>query len=165
LNKKKIGLIITAYIIAVIATAYPFMLLVQGYGKLDSDSKHLVSTIFVAAAGGSLFALRNNKKISPKILEGIETFELLILIVIPCVEISTYLMKIPAYLLWSMTPFVAGSMIWYLIVLSRHKIYDEPKEEKKFTFSITWILVILLFLASIATWFIISWLAIPKSGA
>lgn len=148
-----------------IVSSFPFTLLTQQYAKLDSDSKHLALTISVASLGGSLFALRNTKRITPKLLEGIETTELLLLIVIPCVEISVFLMKTDSTITWSMTPLILGSMGWYLLVLVRHKVFDNYKEEKIFNISITYVLFFLIALGSFLYWVIISWSPLSRLGS
>ena len=164
LNKKKIILQIVLLIIAVIAAYYPFSFAAHQYGQLDSDSKHIVTTILVAAVGGSLFALRNTKRVTPKILEVIETFELLILTIIPSLEIVSFLMKNPANLAWSMSPFIAATVLWYAIVLQRHKPLKTPEEEKRFTISITYFFAVFIVMGSAATAIFLFVLSLPKHG-
>lgn len=97
MNKKQKNaisiIIIIVYAIPVIYFSPQLVQVAQSYGKLDSDSSHLLTTILVSAAGGSLFALRNTTKIKRGILDQIEAIELLILIVIPSVEGFSFLIK------------------------------------------------------------------------
>jgi hypothetical protein len=162
LNKKQIILGII-FVIAVVAAYYPFSFAAHQYGNLDSDTKHLVTTILVAGCGGSLFALRNTKRVTPKILEVIEAWELLILTIIPSLEIVSFLMKNPVNLAWSMIPFIIATVLWYAIVLIRHKPLKTPEEERRFTISMTYFFAAFIVMGSAATAILLFLLSLSKS--
>jgi hypothetical protein len=155
LNKKKIALI-TIYISAAIVAAYPLALATQQYAKFNPDSKHLAEIILLALVGGSLFALRHTKRITAETLETIENVELLTLIVIPSVEMSTFLMKTPSNFVWAMLPFMVGTMSWFNLIVARHKISKDPKQEKKFVFFSVYMMFVLVLIALAATWEILA---------
>ena len=111
--------------------------------------------MLVAGVGGSLFALRNTKRITPKTLEVIEAWELLILTIIPSLEIVSFLMKNPANIPWAMSPFIAATVLWYVIVLKRHKPWENPQEEKRFTISMTYFFAVFIVMGSVATWILL----------
>jgi len=163
LKKKQIVLGISL-VAAVFIASYPFSFAAQQYGKLDSDSKHLTTTILIAAVGGSLFTLRNSKKITPKILEIIEMWELLILTIIPSLEIFSLLIKNPVNWPWAMSPFIVSSTLWYIVVLKRHKISEDAKEETRFTLSITYFFAMFIVIGSVATWILLMFLPYTKAG-
>lgn len=153
-NKKQKISIITI-VLAIIFSALiflfnPLFYVSQEFGKLDSDLKHLLTTIVVAGLAGSLFAFRN--KIKGEFLETIEAMELLILIVIPSVEIFSFIMKDPSNYSLAIAPYVLAVMAWYLIIILRHKTIQDPKREKIFLIQIHYVLAGLLLIAVLAFW-------------
>ena len=158
--KRKNILLIFA-IGATIVAAYPLLLVQQAYTNLDADSKHLVEIIVIAIVGGLLFFLRRfNLNLETR--ETIENLDLLILVVIPSVDISVYMMKTPANFAWAMLPFVVGTMGWFNLVILKHKISTDPKQEKRFTVFTVYIMSVLSLIAIIATWLILTLLTIQS---
>lgn len=143
------------YVVSVAAAFYPFMYASQSFAKLDSDSKHLATTLLIAATGGTLFIIRNKTRES-RFLEIIEMLELMILIIIPSLEMVTYLTKNPSNWSFAMTPFFGGSFLWYVIVFRRHKTFENaPKAEQRFGPYITYLFLMFMLVGAIATWILL----------
>ena len=133
----------------------PIQYLVQAYAKLDSDLKHIFSIITVAGLGLILFAVRH-LNIKKEQLEQIEAWDLAVMILIPSADGFAYIMKIPANYPWAILVYFCGVMTWFLLVICRHKIFKDPKEENKFTFSIVYSMSVFVIFGLFALWEIIS---------
>jgi len=152
-KKQKINIITILSAIVLAALVYffnPFLYVSQEYGKLDSDLKHLLITVVMAGLAGSLFVFRN--KVKGELFEQFEAIELLILIVIPSAEAFTLIMKNPSNYSWAVSVYVVAIMIWFLIVILKHKPIKDSKKEKMFTIKISYILAVLLSFAFFAFW-------------
>lgn len=154
MNKKQkiqVVVVIGAGFWIIIAIFFsPLYYISQWYGELDPDLKHLFTTVIVASMGGTLFAFRNHA--NKEVLEEFEAMELLLLIVMPCVEGYSFIMKTPSNYQWAILVYIAGVMGWFVLVISRHKIFEDPKKEKKFTFSITYLMLMLASFGTFAIW-------------
>ena len=157
MNRKQkqvyvIGIII---IIAYSVTAfylYPIPRIAELYGKIDPELKHLVTTITVAGLGLILFVARH-AKIKPEVLEQIEVWDLAILIIIPSVEAFSYIVgKDPHQWPWAVLAYIVGVMAWFVLVIYRHKTFEDPKEEKKFNFTFTYLMIVFSIYCTYAVW-------------
>lgn len=152
-KKQKINVItiLSAILLSVLVIYFnPFLHLSQELGKMDSDLKHLVITIGVASLAGSLFAFRN--KVKGEVFEQFEALELLLLIVIPSVEAFTVIMKNPTNYSWAVSIYVVAVMVWFVIIITRHKPISDSKKEKKFTIKVSYVLAVLLSFGFFAFW-------------
>lgn len=140
----------------------------EWYKTVDSDLKHLLTTITVTGLGLTLFAIRHammndesrhalpRNKRRQEILEHIQAWDLALFIVIPSVEAFTYIVKIPTHWPWAVLVYIGGVMMWFVIVMYLHKISTDPKEEKRFTFSITYVMIVFVVYGTYAVWAFIS---------
>ncbi len=152
-KKNKISIIVvllTVLIVVLVAYFNPLFHLSQEFGELDSDLKHILTTIAMALIGGSLFAIRNKSK--GIVFEQFEAIQLVLLIIIPSVVIFSFIMKNPENYSLAVSVYVVAVMIWFLIVILKHKSGNEPKLEKRFTITIGYILAVLLSYGIFAFW-------------
>ncbi|MGY5148143.1 MAG: hypothetical protein ACW9W4_09120 [Candidatus Nitrosopumilus sp. bin_7KS] len=153
MDKRKINIITISSAIGLIAIVYyfnPMYFVSQGFGSLDSELKHLVMTVVVSGLAGSLFAFRNKAK--GELFEQFEAVELLILIVIPCVSAFTFIMQDPSNYFLAVSVYVAGVMLWFFIVITKHKPETESKKEKVFTVKVSYVSAVLLAFGFFALW-------------
>jgi hypothetical protein len=129
---------------------HPFFYLIQEYGNLDSDLKHILITFVMAGLGGSLFAFRN--KVKGELFDQFEAMELLLLIVIPSVEGYSFIMINPTNYSWAISLYVVAVMVWFVIVITKHKPISDSKKEKIFTIKISYISAVLLAYGIFAFW-------------
>ncbi len=165
MDKKRKYTIVTllgaALSIAAVIYFSPMQYLITGYGKLDSDLKHIITTITIAGLALTLFVTRH-LKIKEEQLEQIEAWDLSVMIVIPSAEGFAYIMKIPTNYPWAILVYFVGVMVWFLLVICRHKIFKDPKEEKKFTFSVAYTMFVFAAFGILAFWEIVSLLPYMK---
>lgn len=146
------------YAVSIAAAFYPFTYASQSFAKLDSDLKHIATTVLVAATGGSLFFIRNKTR-ERRFLEIIEMLELMILIIIPSLEIVTYLTKNPSNWYFATSPFFGGAILWYVIVFMRHKTFENtPRAEQRFGPYITYLFLMFMLIGTVATWILLMFL-------
>lgn len=78
------------------------------------------------------------------------------MIVIPSAEIFAYIMKTPTNYSSAIFAYVMGVMIWFLLVICRHKIFKDPKEERKFNLTVWWAMSVFVIFGIFAFWEIIT---------
>ena len=138
---------------------------VESYVKFDPNLQHMITTILVSGAGGSLFALRNitqkssmeknalpKNKIKREVLERIEAIELLILIVIPSVEAFSFILKTFHYYPLALVPYVCASAGWFILVVKLHERFQDPKQEKNFWIYHSYLMSVLFLFGILAFW-------------
>ena len=158
LNKKQryaIGIIFIVVYSFILFYFSPLQHIAQAYGKIDSDTKHLLTTFLIAGLGLTLFAARH-QKVKKELLEQIEAWDLAVLIVLPSVEIFTYIVKDPSNWPWAILAYIVGVMTWFVLVIYRHKVFKDPKEEKKFTFTVWYAMFVFVVYGTYAVWAFIS---------
>lgn len=157
-KEKKIYVIGVIIIASYLVTAFyfsPIPRIAELYGKIDPDLKHLLTTITVAGLGLILFAARHLKTTEQQ-KEQIEAWDLAIMIIIPSVEAFSYIMKIPHNWPLAVFVYIGGVIIWFVFVKYRHKRFEDPKEEKKFKITVTYVMLVFLAYGIYAAWAFIS---------
>ena len=153
MNKRKIEIITILSAIALIVLVYffnPLYTISQEFGKLDSDQKHIVVTTIMAILGGSLFVTRN--KVKGEFLEKFESIELLLLIIVPSTQVYEYIIKNSSDFLLAVGVYFVGVMIWFFIVITRHKPLSDSKKEKKFNLEIVYMVAVFLSFGFFVIW-------------
>lgn len=153
-KEKKIYIIGIIIIFAYAVTAFyfsPIPRIAEISGKIDPELKHLLETFTVSGLGLILFTARH-LKITKEQEEQIEVWDLAIMIIIPSVDAFSYITKIPQHWPLSVLVYISGVIIWYVLVRRRHKIFGDPKEEKKFKRTITYVMSVFVFYGAYASW-------------
>jgi hypothetical protein len=144
-KKQKIqGIVILSTILLAVLGYYfnPLWYLAQEFGKLDSELKHILTTIVMASLAGLLFAFKNKTK--GELFAQFEAMELLILIVIPSVVSFSYIVNDLSNYSLAVAFYVGSVMVWFVIVITRHKPISDSKKERIFTIKISYFLAVLL---------------------